>query len=67
MPKPPSHTLDVQPDPQLPVNRFKWETWLILSAFIGHHSFIQGIYNLEKISTLDLEEDTPPTFPMVAA
>ena len=41
--KPPSHTPHVQLDPQLPVKSFKWGTWVFLSAFIGHHSFIQGI------------------------
>ena len=41
--KPPSHTPYVQLDPQLPVNSFKLRTWVFLSAFIGHRSFIQGI------------------------
>ena len=40
--KPPSHTPDVKLDPLLPVNSFKWGTWVFLSAFIGHCSFIQG-------------------------
>ena len=30
---------------------------MVLSAFIRHRSFIQGINNLEEISTLDLEEE----------
>ena len=50
-------TPDVQLDPQLPVNSFKWGTGVFYRFLLGIAVLYRVKYNVEKISTLDLEED----------
>ena len=47
----------VQLNPQLHVNSFKWGTWVFYLLLSGIAVLYRVQYNLEKISTLDLEEE----------
>ena len=56
--QPAPHTPDIQLATQLPVKSFNWGFGCgVLSAFIGLPSFIPGKLQVEKISTITLEED----------